>query len=91
MSATVTDCTAADDELCAFPEFELCALLDDEHAPRELTVYPGRRRGSVARDDLADGRRRRHRRPGRRTLRRRLGATGIVGGTLKAQHHDYPV
>ena len=40
MSVTDVDCTASDDALCAFPEFDLCGLVDDEDDPTEVTVYP---------------------------------------------------
>ena len=40
MSVTDVDCTASEHALCAFPEFDLCGLVDDADDPTEVTVSP---------------------------------------------------
>lgn len=40
MSVVGGDCAATEDGLCAFPELDLHARVDDEDDPQRLTVLP---------------------------------------------------
>lgn len=40
MSVVDADCAATEDALCAFPDLDLDARVDDEDDPQRLTVLP---------------------------------------------------